>query len=172
MRRPTRPEGAARRASPPRLTRCPLRRLARPALDDPALIGAHVRKIGGVEGADLDELFRQTLGAAKRPICVDELDALPAKALIRLEDRTDFDLDPRLLPDLAGERVLEPLAGREKAAKEAPLRRAETMSRQDHMAARVDPEPHHADEESRLGAIQDAALPADGKRVVQEGQGP
>src|SRR4029079_13079339 len=87
----------------------PLHRLARAALDDAALIRADVGKVRRIERADLDELFGEPLGPPERPVCVDELDALPAVALISFEDRTDFDLDPGLLTDLASQGVLEPL---------------------------------------------------------------
>src|SRR5436309_3361420 len=148
----------------------PLRGFARAALDDPALVGTHVRKVGGVEGANLDELFRQSLGAAERPVRVDELDPLPTIPLIRLEDRTNLDLDARLLADLTGERVLEPLAGREEASEETPLRRAETVARQDHVAVRIDTETDDPDEEPSLCAVEDAPLPPARKRVVEDSQ--
>ena len=85
-------------------------------LDQAALIGAHVRKLGGVERPELDDLARKALEATRRPVGVDELDMPPAKALVRLEDRPDLDLEPGLLADLSGKRIVESLSGREKAA--------------------------------------------------------
>src|SRR5437867_479490 len=148
----------------------PLRGLRGAPFYDPALVRAHVGKVGRVEGADLDELVRQPLCAPDGPVRVDELDPLPAVSLVRLEDRANFDLDPRLLANLAGERVLEALAWGEEPAEETPFRRAETMACQDHVTVRVDPEPDDADKEPRLGAVEDAPLPADRERVVEKSQ--
>jgi len=77
----------------------------RAALDDPTLVRADVGQVARLEGSYLQELVRQALGAGERSIGVHQLDALPSIALVRLEDRPDLDLYPRLLPDLAGERV-------------------------------------------------------------------
>jgi len=146
---------------------CPLRGLCGAALDNPALVRAYVREIGRVERTELDELLRQPLSAAHRSVGVDELDPLPAITLVCLEDRTDLDLDPCLLANLAGERVLQSFAGREKAAEETPLGCTESVTRQDHVATRVYAEAHHADEEPRLRAIQEAPLPTDRKRIEE-----
>src|SRR5437867_9410225 len=105
----------------------PLRGLCGAPFDDPALVRAHVGKVGRVEGADLDELVRQPLCPPDGPVRVDELDPLPAVSLVRLEDRANFDLEPSLPAPPAIQPVLEALAWGEEPAEKTPFRRAETM---------------------------------------------
>src|SRR5438876_5831505 len=110
MRRSRQQRGRGRHALPTRFR--PLRRSGGTPFDDPALVGAYVRQIGRVEGAELDELAREPLQSADGPVGVHDLDPLPAVTLVRFEDRTDLDLDAGLLANLARESVLEPLASR------------------------------------------------------------
>src|SRR5207247_8230648 len=110
--------------------------------DDPALVRADVRKIGRVEGAELDQLARQPLDASDRPVRVHDLDALPAIALICFEDRPDLDVDTGLLADLSRQRLFQPLARREEPTQETPLRRAKAMARQHHVAVRIGAKPY------------------------------
>ena len=95
---------------------------------------------------------------------------MPAVSLVRFEDRTDLDLDAGLLANFARECVFEPLASRQESSEETPLRRAEAMARQDHVTVGIDPEAHDAHEEPRLGAVEDAPLPAHGKGVIEKGE--
>jgi len=140
--------------------------------DDPALVRADVRKIRRVEGAELDELARQPLNASDRPVRIHDLDALPAIALICFEDRPDLDVDTGLLADLSRQRLFQPLARREEATQESPLRGTKAMARQDHVAVWIDAKPNDTDEKSRLRAVQDAPLPAHGKGVIEKGEEP
>src|SRR5207248_475814 len=67
---------------------------------------------------------------------------------------------------LTRQRVFESLSGREKAAEEAPLRGAETMPCEQDVPAPIDPEADDPDQKTRLGPVEDAALPSNRKRVV------
>ena len=144
--------------------------MCRATLDDPALIGADVWEIGRVECVKLEQLLGQPLATADRTVGVDDLDALPAVALIRFQDRPDFDLESGLFADLSRERILQSLARRQKPPEETPFGRPEAVAREDHMATRIDPETHDADEKSRLGTVEDAPLPPDGEGVVEDGE--
>src|SRR5206468_10268332 len=171
-KRPVRPRSvrSAVAARPLRSGFRTLRRSGRAPFDDPALVGAHVREIGGVEGAQFDELAREPLHAADGPVGVNDLDPLPAVTLVRLEDRTDLDLDTGLLANFARESVFEPLASRKEYSEDAPLRRAAAMACQDHLTVGIDPEADDAHKEPRLGAVEDTPLPPDGKGVIEKGE--
>ena len=137
-------------------------------LDEPALVRAHVRQVGGIERPQLQKLVGERLAAADDAIGEDELDPLPAVTGHDLEERPNLDLQPRLLADLARERVLHPLTLLEKTAEESPLRGAEAVPRQEHATLGIDANPDDADEEAVVRGGEESPLPADGERVEDD----
>jgi hypothetical protein len=88
---------------------------------------------------------------------------------VGLEDRADLDGEPGLLRDLAPERVRQRLLAVDEATEEAPLRRAEGMTREDDAAVGGDADAVDTDEEPRVGAVEDASLPSDRYGVIDLG---
>src|SRR3989442_14582976 len=123
-------------------------------LDHPALIRANVRKIGRIERAELDDLLGEALHAARRPVCVDQLDAPPAVPGARLEDRADLDFEARLFEDLTRHRILDPFAGVEKSTEAAPFRRPEAVPREEHAPVRIHSKSDDATEEDMVRSVK------------------
>src|SRR5690348_15946338 len=146
----------------------PLERVRGVPLDHAALVGSHRRQPVGWESRQLEDLFGEALRAAGDAIGEDEVDVLPAEARPDLEQRTDLDRKAGLFAHLAREGVLDALTWLEVAAEEAPLRCAEPVSCEEDGPVRIDAEPDDADEEARLGAVEDAPLSADGDAIEDQ----
>src|SRR5258705_13746634 len=139
-------------------------------LDQPALVGAHVGKLVRWEAAQLEDLAGKRRRPAADAVGEHDLDALPPVPGNDLEHRPDFHDEAGLLADLARERVLDPLARMQEASEEPPLRRAETVPREENLARLVDTEPGDADKEAIVRGGHEAPLPANGERVEHHGQ--